>query len=114
MESLTHVLFPNPHQQYVDIIKPPHSEFWFNIVIEFSITYENTSRNQYLLTQCVSEFIRHEGFDGIQYSSSLHEGGKNIAIFNCKHEDDGGKYDICEPINSDIRFIISVDYKIKY
>ena len=105
-------LYFHPQQNYDDIIKPPRSIFWLDVAIRFSIPYEDSSRNEYLLTQCISEYIRISGFDGIQYSSSLHEGGKNIAIFNCKHEDDGGKYEICEPVCSDTRFIKSVKYEI--
>jgi hypothetical protein len=105
-------LYFHPEKTYDDIIKPPRSALWLNIAIEFSIPYEESSRNEYLLTQCLSEYFQQEGFDGIQYSSSLYEGGRNIAIFNCRHEDDGGEYNICEPVCSTIKFIKSVDYYV--
>jgi hypothetical protein len=105
-------LYFHPNQYYNDVVKPPRSDFWLSIAIKFSIPYEDTSFNEYLFTQCLSEYFKQEGFDGIQYSSSLNEGGKNIAIFNCKHEDDGGNYDICEPICSDIVFIRSINYSV--
>lgn len=106
-------LYFNPEQQYEEILKPPHSDLWLNIALKFSIPYENTSKNEYLFTQCISEYLQLSGFDGIQYLSSLCESGKNIAIFNCKHEDDHGNYDICEPICSHIYTVDKIDYDIK-
>ena len=36
----------------------------------------------YLPTQYLSEFIKSMGFDGVEYQSSLHPSGYNLAIFN--------------------------------
>lgn len=36
----------------------------------------------YLPTQYISDFIKSRGFQGIEYTSTLHEGGRNMAVFN--------------------------------
>ncbi|MCL2442982.1 MAG: RES family NAD+ phosphorylase [Treponema sp.] len=106
-------LYFHPQDQYEDIIKSPRSRFWLDIAIRFSIPYEKSNQNEYLLTQCLAEYFRQAGFDGIRYTSTMYEGGQNIAIFNCKHEDDGGNYEICEPICSTTRFIKNIDYSFE-
>lgn len=94
--------------------KPPYSEFWLSLAVEYFIPYMRNSNKEYLLTQCISEYIQLSGFDGIQYSSSLNEGGINIALFNCLHEDDGGEYDICEPIESHTYTIKNIKHCFEY
>uniref|UniRef100_UPI00404A4E86 RES family NAD+ phosphorylase n=2 Tax=Flavobacterium sp. TaxID=239 RepID=UPI00404A4E86 len=42
----------------------------------------NDSELDYLPTQYISELIKSMGFDGIEFKSSLHSEGINIAIFN--------------------------------
>jgi len=37
---------------------------------------------EYLPTQYIAEFIKSQGYDGVEYASTLKEGGYNIAIFN--------------------------------
>jgi len=103
-------LFIDPNLSYNEIEKKSSSSLWFGIAILFSFPYEKSTEKEYLLTQCISEYIKISGFDGIQYSSSLNEGGKNIALFNCKNEDDGGKYDICEPISSNCCTLNRIEY----
>jgi len=36
----------------------------------------------YLSTQFLCEYIKHLGYDGVEFGSSLHEGGINIVFFN--------------------------------
>jgi hypothetical protein len=36
----------------------------------------------YLSTQYLCEYIKHLGYDGVEFGSSLHEGGINIVFFN--------------------------------
>lgn len=36
----------------------------------------------YLPTQYISDFIKNKGFDGIEYKSTMNEGGYNLAIFD--------------------------------
>jgi len=80
---------------------------WYHsIAIMFSIPYEKSNKNEYLVTQCISEYIRLSGnFDGISYDSSLNDGGINYAIFDCAHED----YSLCEPISSKVCSITKID-----
>ncbi len=44
----------------------------------------NDSSFEYLPTQFIAEFIKSQGYDGVQYSSTIHNGGYNIALFNDK------------------------------
>jgi hypothetical protein len=39
---------------------------------------------EYLPTQYISEFIKSQGYDGVEYASTLREGGYNVAIFDEK------------------------------
>lgn len=39
---------------------------------------------EYLPTQCIAEFIKIQGYDGIKYTSSLYPGGINYCLFNPK------------------------------
>jgi hypothetical protein len=103
-------LFIDLNLSETEIIKQQYSDLWLDIALLFSIPCERNSEKEYLLTQCISEYVKLSGFDGIQYSSSLHEGGKNIALFNCKNEKNGGKYDICEPISSHICTIKRIEH----
>ena len=42
----------------------------------------NDSSIEYLPTQYIAEFIKSQGYDGVEYASTLREGGNNIAVFN--------------------------------
>ena len=42
----------------------------------------NDSPLEHLPTQYIAEFIKSQGYDGVEYASTLKEGGRNIAIFN--------------------------------
>jgi hypothetical protein len=44
----------------------------------------NDSPLEYLPTQYIAEFIKSKGFDGVEYASTLKEGGFNIAVFDEK------------------------------
>lgn len=37
---------------------------------------------EYLPTQYISEFIKSQGYDGVEYASTLREGGYNLAVFD--------------------------------
>ena len=37
---------------------------------------------EYLPTQYISEFIKSQGYDGVEYASTLNPGGSNLAIFD--------------------------------
>jgi len=40
------------------------------------------SPTEYLPTQYIAEFIKSQGYDGVEYASTLREGGYNIAVFD--------------------------------
>jgi hypothetical protein len=81
--------------------------FWYVMLIDmFSVPCEFTNNDEYLVTQCISEYIRlSEKFDGILYKSSLDDNGENIAIFNFRNK----KYSLCEPINSQVYIVNSIN-----
>lgn len=60
---------------------------------------KNDSELDYLPTQYLSELIKSMGFDGIEFQSSLHKEGYNIAIFDRK------KLEILEIKNYEIKSI---------
>jgi hypothetical protein len=39
---------------------------------------------EYLPTQYIAEFIKSQGYDGVEYASTLREGGYNLAVFDEK------------------------------
>jgi len=88
-----------------------HAKFppWYiSLSVMFSIPCENNENGEYLLTQCISEYLRLYGdFDGIVFPSSLHDKGENVVLFNCKYN----TYDICEPISSSVYKITDIDVK---
>ena len=55
---------------------------------------------EYLPTQYLCEYVKSLGYDGIEYGSSLHDGGVNLAIFN------DGKL---EGKNVEVHEVVSVD-----
>lgn len=42
----------------------------------------NDSPLEYLPTQYIAEFVKSEGFDGVEYESTLNPGGINLALFD--------------------------------
>lgn len=57
----------------------------------------------YLPTQYISEYIKHLGFDGIRYASSLRKEGSNIVLFSNEH---------CKPICSDVVSVSKIELSI--
>nr|WP_186809722.1 RES family NAD+ phosphorylase [Paenibacillus xylanexedens] len=55
----------------------------------------------YLPTQYISDFIRSRGYQGIQYTSTMHEGESNLAIFDEK---------LMDPIGVSVVKINAVNY----
>lgn len=70
----------NPNSSDIDILL-------YFIVQEFS-AINNGGLKQYIPTQYVIEFLKHNGFDGVKYNSSLHKGGRNFVFFNEKGFED--------------------------
>jgi hypothetical protein len=40
------------------------------------------SHIEYLPTQYIAEFIKSQGYNGVEYASTLREGGYNLAVFD--------------------------------
>lgn len=43
---------------------------------------KNDNTLEYLPTQYLSDFIKSRGYHGIEYTSTMHRGGTNLAIFD--------------------------------
>lgn len=71
------------------------------IGLEFSRVCNNTDKD-YIFTQYIAEFCKYNGFDALEFNSSLHKGGKNIAFF---------KPSLCEPVSSDKYEVNKIDLK---
>lgn len=61
------------------------SELAFFISMYYSRPINPSSELDYLPTQFFSEYVKRKGYDGIQYSSSINKGGKNITLFKGEH-----------------------------
>lgn len=48
----------------------------------FSLPSSDNKVEDYRITQCIAEYLRLKGYDGVRYDSSVHVGGKNYAIFD--------------------------------
>ena len=42
----------------------------------------NDSPLEYLPTQYIAEFVKSQGYDGVEYESTLRRGGLNVALFD--------------------------------
>lgn len=62
--------------------KEKNIEEWLLCFIQSAFSAPTTNPDNYLASQIIAEHIRHLGYDGIRYSSSLHEGGFNLTIFD--------------------------------
>ena len=71
----------------VDIDMDPQKEGksmeeWLLSFIQSAFSFPTINPDDYIPTQIIAEHIRHLGYDGIRYSSSLHEGGFNLTVFD--------------------------------
>lgn len=64
----------------------------------------NDSPLEYLPTQYISEFIKNQGYDGVEYASTMTKNGYNLAIFDESN---------FECINTQIFEIINLNYEPK-
>jgi len=55
---------------------------FYNVLSELFSNPSMGNIDNYYATQCLSEYIKDLGFDGIRYKSSLKKGGSNIVLFN--------------------------------
>lgn len=70
----------------VDIDMNPHKEKtqdeWLLSFVQSAFSSPTYNTDDYIPTQIIAEFFRHLGYDGIRYSSSLHNNGFNLTIFD--------------------------------
>lgn len=70
----------------VDIDMDPYKEKsqdeWLLSFIQSAFSSPTNNPDDYIPTQIIAEYFRHLGYDGIRYSSSLHNGGFNLTIFD--------------------------------
>lgn len=81
----------------VDIAPNPNRGFdeWLLSFIQAAFSAPTNNPDDYIPTQVIAEYIRHLGYDGIRYSSSLHRGGYNLTVFEVAK---------CEPVfSTDLR-----------
>ena len=57
-------------------------EEWLLSFIQSAFSSPTNNPDDYIPTQIIAEHLRHLGYDGIRYSSSLHEGGFNLTVFD--------------------------------
>lgn len=55
---------------------------WLLYFIQSAFSSPTSNPDNYIPTQIIAEYIRHLGYDGIRYSSSLHKGGYNLTVFD--------------------------------
>ena len=73
------------------------------IMNEFSQP-SNLNKKDYIATQYIAEYIKNLGFDGIRFSSSLYQLGRNVTIFNPEK---------CEPISSKLYEVKDICFHFK-
>ena len=74
----------------------------YDIIGKYFSTPNTGNAIQYLPTQYLSEVIKKMGFDGLRFNSSLHQGGKNIVLFDPNS---------CDVISSDIVKVENIEIK---
>ena len=55
---------------------------WLLKFIQSAFSSPTNNLDDYIPSQIIAEHLRHLGYDGIRYSSSLHEGGYNLTVFD--------------------------------
>lgn len=50
--------------------------------IQSAFSSPTNNPDDYIPSQIITEHLRHQGYDGIRYSSSLHRGGYNLTVFD--------------------------------
>lgn len=75
----------------------------YNTIGEMFSRPHNGDTSKYLATQYISEEIKHMGFDGLRFRSSLHKEGINIVLFNP---------DDCVAVSSDLVEIKGIDLNL--
>lgn len=55
---------------------------WLLCFIQSAFSSPTNNPDDYIPSQIIAEYIRHLGYDGIRYSSSLHRDGYNLTVFD--------------------------------
>ena len=70
----------------VDIDMDPEKEKsvdeWVLCLIQSAFSSPTNNPDDYIASQIIAEYLRHLGYDGIRYGSSLHRGGFNLTVFD--------------------------------
>lgn len=70
----------------VDIDMNPEKEksvdVWLLSFVQSAFSSPANNPDDYIASQIIAEYLRHLGYDGIRYGSSLHRGGFNLTVFD--------------------------------
>ena len=66
----------------VNVTKDNSVDEWLMYFIQTAFSSSTNNPDDYIASQIIAEYIRHLGYDGIRYSSSLHKGGYNLTVFD--------------------------------
>ena len=66
----------------IDATKDNSVDEWLMYFIQTAFSSSTNNPDDYIASQIIAEYIRHLGYDGIRYSSSLHRGGYNLTVFD--------------------------------
>lgn len=66
----------------VDATKDNSEDEWLLYYIQTAFSSPTNNPDDYIPSQIIAEFLRYQGYDGIRYSSSLHNGGYNLTVFD--------------------------------
>lgn len=70
----------------VDIDMNPKNEKsvdeWLLGFVQSAFSSPTNNQDDYIASQIIAEYLRHLGYDGIRYASSLHRGGFNLTVFD--------------------------------
>jgi RES domain-containing protein len=66
----------------IDATKDNSVDEWLMYFIQTAFSSSTNNPDDYIASQIIAEYIRHLGYDGIRYSSSLHRGGCNLTVFD--------------------------------
>ena len=72
------------------------------IAQEIAKPLRNDNVLDYIPTQYISDYIRSKKYDGIEYNSTMHKGGSNLALFDSK---------LVKCINTSVYDIREINYK---
>ena len=55
---------------------------WLLCFVQSAFSSPTNNPDEYIASQIIAEYLRHLGYDGIRYGSSLHRGGFNLTVFD--------------------------------